>query len=52
VARPQPRRRNDLRLVDPTAPGALPPVIIDSAVQKGFEQLTQALVDIATEITE
>jgi hypothetical protein len=52
VARAQFRRRNHLRLVEPTREPELPPVLVDPAAQREFEQLTQALVDIAIEITD
>lgn len=45
-------RRNHLRLVEPPPPLELPVILTDPAARKKFEQLTQALVDIAIEMTE
>lgn len=46
------RRRDHLRLVEPTAPKDLPQILTDPNARKEFEQLTQALVDAVIEIMD
>jgi hypothetical protein len=46
------KRPTHLRLVETRPPAALPPVLSDPSARREFAQLTQALVDIAIEITD
>jgi hypothetical protein len=49
----QPRKRpTHLRLVENVQPSEVPPVLANPVARREFEQLTQALVDIAIEITD
>ena len=49
MTRARGRRSSHLRLVKPSD---IPPILTDRAAQLEFERLTQALVDIAIEITD
>lgn len=46
------RRRDHLRLVEPTHPAELPLILTDPAARSEFERLTQRLVDIAIEVMD
>jgi hypothetical protein len=48
----QAKRRDHLRLVEPTTPANAPCILTDPAARKEFEQLTQRLVEASMEILD